>query len=208
MKLGILIPFRANLYPDAVAAWMAMIGNIAVTPGVETKLYYLTRSHVQVARKELLEQAMADRMDWMLWLDDDAVPSPDVFQRLWASAGKAQVVIPWFTTKAGTSVTYDFAWDESGKVRSLYIPGGRENRLERVEGGRYVGGSGFHCVLMSRIAAMVVNEVSGGLPFNVDMHPDRHTAEDVWFYQHLFIGGLKVWQDCSIHVGHIGTKIV
>ena len=208
MKLGILIPFRANLYPEAVASWLGMVASLSTMKGVEFRIYYLTRSHVQVARTELLRTAMADKMDWMLWLDDDAVVPVDLVSKLWASVGKAHVVIPWFTTKQGNSVTYDFAMDTTKNPQEVYIPGGRENRLPRVEGGRYIGGAGFHAVLMSRVAGMVVSEMTNGLPFDVDMYPDRHTAEDVWFYQHLFLGGMRVWQDCDIHVGHIGTKIV
>jgi len=208
MKLGILIPFRANLYPEAVASWMGMLGTLGSMRGVEYAFYYLTRSHVQVARTELLRAAMKDKMDWMLWLDDDAVAPMDLVSRLWQSVGKAHCIIPWFTTKQGHSVTYDLHMDETKTPREVIIPGGADNRLPKVEGGRFVGGAGFHCVLHSRVAGMVVEEMSKGIPFDVDMHADRHTAEDVWFYQHLFLGGMKVWQDCDIHVGHIGTKIV
>jgi hypothetical protein len=207
MKLGILIPFRANVYPEAVVSWFGMLGALQQIPGLEYSYYYTMQSHVQIARTTLLHDALRDEMDWMLWLDDDAVVPEDIFARLWGSKDKAQVIIPWTTTKAGESVTYDLAIDHTKTPPCVCIPGGEGNK-HRDTSGRYVGGAGFHCVLMSREAAQAVNERTRGLPFKVDHHTEGYTSEDIWFFEHLFLVGLKVWQDCSIHVGHIGTKIV
>jgi hypothetical protein len=207
MKLGILIPFRANVYPEAVMSWFDMLGALQQIPGLEYSYYYTMQSHVQIARTVLLHDAMRDGMDWLLWLDDDAVVPSDIVAELMHSIDKAEVIIPWTTTKQGESVTYNLAIDKTKTPPCVCIPGDAGN-LFRETVGRYVGGAGFHCVLMSLRAAQAVDKITHGLPFKVDHHAEGHTSEDIWFFEHLFLAGFKVWQDCKIHVRHIGTKIV
>jgi len=195
MKLGILIPFRANVYPEAVVSWFNMVGSLMRMPGVECRYYFVLQAHVHTARTALLRDALSNEVDWMLWLDDDAVPPPDIFSLLLAHADKADVIAPWFTAKNGDSVTY-----ERGEDKGPNLP--------RIQGGRYVGGTGFHCVLMSPAAGREVTKLTDNTPFNAPMSDGSCTGEDVWFFMHLALTGMRVWQDCDIHVGHIGTKIV
>src|SRR4029453_10856771 len=52
--------------------------------------FFQSRSHVVEARTLAVEHARAEGVDWILWLDDDMAPPPDLLERL-HSTGKTFV---------------------------------------------------------------------------------------------------------------------
>jgi len=202
MHLAILIPSRANPPIESVVTWMPMISELA---GCSYSIHTISRSHVHVARQGLLMEARAAGADWFFWIDDDAVLPSKCLTRLWAHSGEAGIIVPWFVARSGRSVTWNLEMTATGPgKRSLAL----SEPLERGEGVRWIGATGFHTVLMSRAAVEAVL-ATAPMPFEVEVFADaRSRGEDIAFFQHVHRTGMRVLQDCNVEVGHVTTSVV
>lgn len=200
MKIAICIPFRSAIFPRAAASWLAAF--IGAFKDHEPSLNVCYRSHVQQARREIMESALNNGADWLLWVDDDAVLPNDVFPRLWAARYQGDVIVPWFTTRDGGSVTWRLKEAEGGLLDKDGGP------MPWQEEGRQIHMTGFHCILMNRHTAESVWRVTNGNPFVIHPVPNGWVGEDCYFFQHAYRAGIRVWQEPSIKVGHIGEVVV
>lgn len=194
MKLAVCIPFRTQVSAYAVNSWFPMFHRALLE--VET-IYWVTeqRSHSCVARTRILENALKLDIDWLLWLDDDAVTPQELVPDLLKHIGEADIIVPWFLRRDGRSMTWTGIDDTQPVAKG--------------EGLRRIGKTGFHTVLMSRAAAQRVIEASEGSPFRwVATVGEESISDDVWFFHFADKAGLVVLQDCSITVGHVTEAVI
>lgn len=206
MKLAICIPCRGSVSGTAFPALASEIADVTYFWNTEygegsTRLFSIARSHIALARARLLSCAADWGADWILWIDDDAIPEIGTFRKLYAH--KKDMIVPWFCAREpkGQSVCWNLKKTEGDKIEKTG-PIEKPTELTRI------GMSGFHYVLMKKEAARVVYAVSRGVPFNYTIENGKPFGEDYWFFQYAFCAGIELWLDPTIHVWHLGETVV
>lgn len=207
MKLAILLPYRDHQSARAAAAVLgAVVSGVAWfhRHGVPVDVGIFThyRSHVHIARLELAKQAIEWKADVVVWFDDDAVPPPDLFERLWPHLSTYDIVIPFFTTRdePPVSVTWEARW---GEPRDRVIPLEKVRRIEAADPPQVVHTSGLHTAIMRGEVLSAVMEVSSGNPFQYT----PRVGEDGCFFFMAANAKKTVFCDTTVKVGHVGEKV-
>lgn len=206
MRLGILTPSNGMMYSEADTAQKAMLIRTAYwmqkTFGDEGEIKLLTtnRAYIPQARAILLKAAVESECDWCLWLDDDMIPPPDMVERL------------YLHTKGGRKVVGGLASRKivpAEPVAFQYLPGQGLRPMSSCDltedkGLVEVDSTGMANVLIHTSVMAQVNQASNGLPFQFIV---GYNAEDLHFFNIARAIGHKFYIDCTIRVGHQGTKL-
>lgn len=173
---------NSNLFWKKTYGWDATF-SLAARPG----------AHVQDARNEIAELAQVREYDWVLWMDDDAVPPPNMLQRLMES-GK-DFIAPVFTTKNPPYKPCCFRLIDNHMDPVLDID---PPRLFRADG------TGFHVVLMKTEVLTKTQDWiwESQLPRKDLFQSQCGLSEDLFFCTAAKNAGCELWIDSRIEVGH------
>lgn len=202
-----LIPCRSHIPADAFSS---ILGCVAYTQswwrrekGEGARLALLTRSraHVSWTREELIRQAIEIKADWLLWLDDDAVPPIDLVPRLYAH--QRDMVAPLFFKRG---FPYDSTCQNlrGGSLNVGRNPGGIPvspfpRRLFRCDA------VGFHALLMRGEVAQGMALAYPGTPL---FQIGQDVGEDMFFCELAKHAGYELWIDSTFEVGHVGAMVI
>lgn len=214
MKLAICVPCRDHVSAQAFAAitksvicaqtyWKKQYGDRAQFVFISS-----FRTHIHIARWGMMQRVMEANPDYLLWLDDDAIPTPDIVEDM--HRHDKDMVVPLFCTRtiparnvAGCIVVENRMRDGEMTphlVRAPLPPLGKD--LVRI------GVTGFHCVFMKRKVVDAVLQATGGAsPFIFQRGERKTLGEDVSFFQLAFMAGCELWLDPTVEVGHVGEYI-
>lgn len=200
MKLSICIPGRDMAYwrswSSIMQATLQGIGYLDHKFGdlAQVQFHSTGRATVCEARNMLMATSLKSGADWILWMDDDAVPPPNMVEWLF-DQGK-DLIAPVFFKRNATPVTGNLDADETGKtIIDPYPP-----RLFKADV------TGFHTVLMRRhVAEDVCKQCDPHPPFNEVREGDTKIGEDYWFFRAAKQAGHQLWIDSRIDVGHIAV---
>ena len=176
-----------------VRYWMKRYG-----PDAQVAIRLTDRMATDKARCELSKIAIKNDFDWVLWLDDDMDPPPNIVEMLMrhdvpmASGCASKKCLP------PEVMAYDFLLDlETGERRS--------HRLALPEwfGAIKTDGAGMACILMRTDVIRYVSEKLDGKPFQI---PPRYGTEDMIFFETASAGGYRTIIDSECVVGHLGIK--
>ena len=193
MNIALCIPTRSSIMQGAF--YRLLQASMGMTQYVQANLqggaYILTsmRAHAGDARNDIVQRLLKDTdAEWSFWLDDDAMPPVDTFQRLF-NHGK-DIVVPVHRTK--TPPFNCPAWmytDEGTKLRVLLEP----PRLQRISH------CGMHAALIHRKVFEKMNPLVGEKGC-FQVHPGL--SEDCFFFQMAGKIGFEVGMDTSFTVDH------
>lgn len=155
--------------------------------------FFQSRAHIVEARTLAIEHARENDVDWILWLDDDMAPPPDLFERLFET-GKTFVGALAFKRDPPHEPCVHRIID--GKAE-FFDP---DPRLPIVE----ADATGFACLLVHRSVWESVWERTEGRPFayRVGM------GEDVYFCAHAKAAGVQLYIVPGLVVGHVTDVVV
>jgi hypothetical protein len=154
-----------------------------------------SRAHITWSRQEMSERCVEVGAEWVLWLDDDAVPPMDLAARLYAH--QKDMVVPIFFKRAPP---YDH-------TLANVIHDGVGVRMEAVDPFPprlfRVDVAGMHAVLVR--GDVMARMFSGG---EWIFHAGKKLGEDYAFFQVAKALGFELWCDSTIEVGHVETRVI
>lgn len=197
---SICVPCRQHVDHDAMAAIVTCCIGTAlwwnrVAPGGTVHYLDRARAHITWARQEMSERCLEVGSEWVLWLDDDAVPPYDLVPRL--AAHDKDMIVPLFFKRGHP---YD---------HTLGMIGGTAQKPEIVPADPFpkrlfqVDVAGMHAVLMKGTVLQKMLAQGDWL-----FHNHRNVGEDYAFFQIAKALGLELWCDSTVEVGHVGTKTI
>lgn len=184
-------------------------------PGDETKFCLITRqrAHVHLARWEIMVEAVNTvNADYLLWIDDDAVPPADTLERLFKH--DKDMVVPVFTSRT-IPVYYPYSHivdttSTGPKMRKI----NSEDIKEIPPCLTKIGTAGFHTLLMKRkVVDAVLVETKGRSPFTsvsasgFNEVEQKSMGEDAVFCYVAYAAGQELWLDPTFEVGHVGSYV-
>lgn len=194
MHVVLCRPMLTLVSAQASSSWLPVI--IGMSKVVQLSVCNSFRGAPTIARTLILRDALATGADWLLWYDDDCFAPRDLWDKLSAHIGSADIIVPWCTTRREPVIGLAY------KNETDTVPMARGMEPETIAKGA------FHCVLMSRDAALKVVEASEGSPFRTLATMDgRNVTEDIWFFYYAGLAGLKTIIDPRIAVQHAGEMI-
>jgi hypothetical protein len=169
-------------------------------PGAQFGIASVKRPHVAHARNKMIDEALKSGFEWILWLDDDAVPPPDLIERLMSH--KKKWVAPLFVTRGPKRES-----PAAVLVKDVLRP------IAFHKGGLMLAHTtGLHCMLMHRDVVLSTKEHLDGKALFVfgERAPWSGTmmTEDVWFCMHSTAAGNRLWIDCDTEVGHVTASVL
>lgn len=195
MKTLIAIPSMDQV-PALFAQSLATLRHVG-----ECSCAFQIGSLVYTSRNELGKLAIANDVDYVLWLDSDMVFDPDLMERMYKKLRDNDLdiltglyfrrVAPYSPVLfSGLNYTDNKAvWTEFGDLP--------EDALIEV------GGCGFGCVLMSTEVLMSVQA-----KYNTMFQPLQGLGEDLAFCWRARQCGYKIMCDTSLVCGHVGQAVV
>lgn len=196
-KLLIAIPsFTGIINSMAVDGFMRLIGSVA---NLKEKFEVFTsmpqRTNIVTARNIIIEQAIEQDCDYILWLDDDMVIKPDVnlVERL-LSYDK-DIIAPLFFSRAYPFIPMIFKRKMHGGKFCIY-----DNIIDYPKGLLKVDGIGFGCVLTKVECFKKLDK-----PY---FWANDIFGEDLFFCENATRNGIEIYCDSTIDVGHIGEPVV
>jgi hypothetical protein len=208
MRIAILVPSHESV-PMHFAYDLAQLyaNTIAAFPPdskAEIGLYAVTGTYIHRARQELLEQALDDSVDYVLWIDSDMRFPADAL--LWLLEHEEDVVGINYAQRAMPTdfVAIKRVPMERGEVGEKLITNDKSEGLEAVDA------MGFGLCLMRAAPLRAKLPNPGRTPWfwYEQRWPGDHVGEDVWFYRLLREEcGLTCYvdHDLSKVCGHIGS---
>lgn len=196
--LFIAIPGAGYVSSRAEFAQLAMAGCSGRywerTFGPEAKSICLVTDRMPVceARNQLSQAALRHEADWIMWLDDDMEPPPDVVQRLMvhdapmASANCSKRILP--------PEVMTYLWEGRGFHTAIANPWPPVFEADAV---------GMACILMKREVLEAMWAKTNGRPFQYA--EGRYGTEDMFFFETTKNLGYKVTVDTTFTVGHLGV---
>ena len=189
-KLLIAIPSYGEMRVEFVKSLIDLMARLN-----EQNIWYEVKiidgTLVYIARDRLAKHAVNNEFTEVLWIDDDMVFGPDVWEDL-SMSGK-DMVCGNFISRHSPYVSCVFS--------SLYPP-------ERVTEFGYdifrVAGCGFGCVWMKTEVLKDVLINNNGKCFL----PDPKLGEDVAFCQRARASGYEIWCDPTVRIGHVGNVAI
>jgi glycosyltransferase involved in cell wall biosynthesis len=186
---------RASVFPQllqciiqAGAYWHRRYGDALVSTQI------MARTHVVTARNAIVAEARELEAEWILWLDDDMSPPPDLLERL-HSTGEPFVGAVAYKREPPYQPCV-FRLDELKAV-----PFDPEPEAGLVDADL----TGFACILTHRSVYDAVWDRTDGHPFALQ---GKNCGEDFYFCLQARKAGfqLRILADCT--VGHAGDLIV
>ena len=153
----------------------------------------VSESLVYDARDKIAMDALANKVDWVMWLDSDIIYPSNIIRKLMSHNKDMVTGLYYKRTPPYTPCIYKL---EDDKLKPyLDYP---EHKLFKVEA------AGFGCMLMKASVIKAVHDKFGGCFFPVN----GVGGEDLSFIRRAKDAGIEVWCDSSIECGHIGRQIV
>lgn len=184
-KVLVGMPTLGNMEIDAVKSLMQLEHDGSVD--------IISESLVYDARDKIAMDALASKVDWVMWLDSDIVYPPNVIRKLMSRNKDMVTGLYYKRTPPYTPCIYQLNDDKLQPY--LDYP---EDDLFPVEA------SGFGCMLMKAKVIKAVYDKFGGCFFPVN----GIGGEDLSFIKRARECGIGVWCDSSVKCGHIGRQIV
>lgn len=153
----------------------------------------VSESLVYDARDKIAMDALANKVDWVMWLDSDIIYPANIIQKLMSRNKDMITGIYYKRTAPYTPCIYKL---EEEKLRP-YIDY-EEDKVFKVEA------AGFGCMLMKAKVIRAVYDKFGGCFFPVN----GVGGEDLSFIRRAKDIGIEVWCDSSVKCGHVGRQIV
>lgn len=185
MKINICVPSARFIETETVVS----IYNLD-TDGHDVKLRCVKGYAVDVSRTMLVEDAIENNADYILWIDDDQIPPIDTLKRL-LSHGKDIVTGLYVGKNVDCNASTVFRKTE----RDTYNPFVAKALIEH--GGLYeIDACGMGCCLTSVEALKKIGE-----PW---FKYSKAFGEDIFFCRRAQEAGFKIYVDTDVHVGHMG----
>jgi GT2 family glycosyltransferase len=190
------VPAWDGIRAEAQEAFCGLCYALGTSRQVQLGVKIVTRREQFRARNELVSAAIGSGYDWLLMLDDDMLPPPDLFERLAAHDKDIIGALYWQRQGAENPVVMRIP---EGQQRPAFLP---PDAPELTTPGLYqVDVIGGGCLLAkTRLLAT--------LPFPV-FWPDLHFGTDIGLCLRLRQLGIAVWIDTRVQLGHLGpAKII
>jgi len=157
-------------------------------------LQIVVGSTIAVARNNIINLALENKSDYLLFLDSDMVPTPDMIQRLLSHKKEVVGALAFSRSYPHDPITMRL-WNDKEYYRS--IPNG-----ELMD----VDATGGACLLID----MKVFKKIEYPWFDFSVYQGEKTAysEDVIFCRKLKNAGFKIFIDTGLSVGHISDRII
>lgn len=197
-RVFIGIPMLGDVPPQAIPSHMMLTGLIARKHNVFVPEVIGMRP-LSWARDHVMHMAKKCEADYVLFVDDDIVVSPEAFDQLLETmtATGAAAVTGWFCRR---EFPFDCVWSKVGPDGEMY----------RVDAGPLVGptpidGTGMGIIL---IDMAWMNEHAADYKFWLGQGPDGELiCEDQHFAMMLSVKGGKLIGDPRVRGAHIGQRI-
>jgi hypothetical protein len=144
---------------------------------------------------KLCKEAIANKADWVLWIDDDMVLPVDGLEML--HRHEKDLVTGLCALKEDKTRHMSFFHDPKDATNYVQVPpDGRDvTKLHRIDA------TGFAYTLMRGEVIAKVWEKTKGLPFQY-----KYQTEDIYFYEQAEELGFELWCEPACKVGHTGVK--
>jgi GT2 family glycosyltransferase len=162
-------------------------------PDAEVTFFVQARAHIVEARTMALDHARAHGVDWILFIDDDMAPPPDLLPRL-AASGKEFV----------SGLAYRRDPPHEPCVYRVEDGRGIPLDLEATDDPVAVDATGFACLLMHRSVWEAVHDLTDGRPFQYRVG----LGEDAYFCNRAREAGIQLWVVPSLIVGHLADVVI
>ena len=153
----------------------------------------ISESLVYDARDKIAMDALANKVDWVMWLDSDIIYPANIIQKLMSRNKDMITGLYYKRTAPYTPCIYKLEGDKLQPYLDY-----EDNKIFPVEA------SGFGCMLMKAKVIKAVHEKFGGCFFPVN----GVGGEDLSFIRRAKECGIEVWCDSSVKCGHVGRQIV
>lgn len=195
-RLLIGVPAWDGIRAEAQEAFCALCYYLGMCPEVQVAVQIVTRREQFRARNELVERALSGGYDWLLMLDDDMLPPPDLFERL--ARHDLEIVGGLYWQRQGAQLPVVMRVPAGG-LRPEFLT---DEALEITRPGLYcVDVIGGGCVLLKTRLLRSLNQPV--------FWPDVHLGTDIGLCLRLRQLDIPVYIDTSVRLGHLGAaKII
>lgn len=185
---AIVLPALVHCILQAASYWHRRYGEALVTTQIQP------RAHVVTARNMAVAQARAESIDWILWLDDDMAPPPDLLQRLHETGEPFVGAVAYKREAPFAPCVYRI---EEGHAVA-FDPDPAAGLVD-------ADLTGFACLLTHRSVFDAVWERTDGRPFQL---PSDAMGEDLFFCVQARKAGLRLKIAADLVCQHAGDLLV
>ncbi|MGE3341518.1 MAG: hypothetical protein AB7J46_06515 [Candidatus Altimarinota bacterium] len=185
-KITIGLPSYGLMTTECVMALSKML----MTSKLDLHLVFNVGLYIDYNRNQIVDAALQNGSDYLLFVDSDMAFPVDGLERLLAH--QKDIVGGYYNTRRGNCPVR--VWDEDGK---LIAPDPIPEEL-------------FQCAVLPTGFMLIRLEALKKLQkpfFQVITHAQGTIGEDVSFCKKAVDAGLEIWCDGSIRVGHVGKMI-
>lgn len=174
-----------------------MINSLLNLKGITNKdIHFEPLSLVYIARERIVEKAIFEGYDYILFIDSDMVVLPNMLEKLLADDKDIVTGLAFMRKPPYLPCIYD-------RVRAGANNEGSTHNVEQWEDGLFqIEGCGMACCL---IKAKVFQEVYNR---SAAFMPTEYLGEDLAFCLRARSLGFEVWADTTVEVGHLGTELI
>ena len=197
MKITIAIVTNRQVQPKTLKSLLELVAN---NKSHELHFVVATEGYTTAqGRIYCVVQAMKNKSDWILYVDDDMTFEPNALEVL-METGKEIVGVNSYSRVLPLSTTV-MQMDKDGKYKdpSKHMPYEMKVPEEL-----------FEALAIGMGVALIKMEVFEKIKkpwFKFDMHPEgwMKQGEDAWFCSQARKVGYKIWVQPKVKVGHLGT---
>ena len=199
----IAIPCYSGSVPIETAVALSDTTSMLAHHGV-TSVIMAERGNglVTCVRNILLQKFLASDFEYIFWIDDDIIFSPDDFLRVFAYATLNKNTAATYPTRTDipkfyiTLIDDKYTFNEHGLLESKGL------------------GLGFSCIHRSLLEDLVKTKESYFTKegtetkdvFQIGAKNGEYFGEDINFFKDLYSIGYKTYIDTNIHLKHVGRK--
>lgn len=197
--LMIALPCRDDVRAQAVShLFLCMLNASLYWKGlwegdVPLTFFFQHRVHILEARTAAVEHARASDVDWILWLDDDMTPPPDLLQRLHQTGKRFVGAVAYRRDPPHLPCVFRRA----GDVIEPFDPDPSAGLVE-------ADMTGFACLLMHCSVWEDVWTRTDGRPFQYRVG----AGEDIYFCAQAGAAGHQLYIVPDLVVGHVAEVII
>ncbi len=208
-RIAVCVPCRTNEVGIHVSNAITVMSQFLNSLGATVRVMIEPHTHVDHARITMAHAAIQWGADFLFWMDSDAVPEPNIFEKLWVSMQEqpgCNWIVPVFTTRSSPYRPTIFVNDGDGARPAV---------KEIIAGKRFkVKSAGFHTMLMNMdVVIRAQSAIHEAVAERLVPYPDLFQRKvgltsDIFFCNLATRGGATLWCDPTIHVGHETTITV
>jgi len=200
-RLGILLSIRENATIEWVVEFARACERLA---GLPHKFYLNKHFRVDVSRNQLVEEALADGCEKVLFIDTDIIPFrynngkwipfPDTINLLW-SQDYPICSIPYWTKRSQPAV-YSLDDPQSDKPYTPTLPPNIEEIINKIA---FADATGLgYCLIDTRVFERIEKPY-----FLYQVDEEKELSEDLYFFWKCKEAGFRVLVDCRVIGKHI-----